>query len=284
MADVTQPPGLPLWSDHMKFVRRHRVWIGALMGLGLVIGYAWSLTQPTSFSATASVAITPVPMYVTASTSELLPPPVTIDTDAQLLRSPSVRRAVATALGLKADATAGQHLSVSASANTDVLHVTVSARSAQAAADAANAAVAAFIQVRRHALGSIRTKELSHLRLAIDGEEHLLDRGVVLPVDNGLFAQVLVLQKRLQELEDARAQPGNLISPAVVPQHADYANTEVPVVSGAMLGFLLAWMLGIGLDRAPRRRPVSARAPLVPNPFGDLPDAAILHESYHHAV
>jgi hypothetical protein len=284
MADMTQPPGLPLWSDYGKFVRRHRVWIATFMGFGLVMGYAWSLTQPTSFSATVSAAITPVPMYITASTTQVAPPPVSVDTDAQLLQSPKVVEAVAAVLGTNGEETAGQHVSVSASPNSHVLHITVSAPSSKMAADAANAAAAAFIQVRRHALGSLRTEQLRQLRLAIDGEEQLLNRGVVLPADNTLFAQVVSLQTRLQELQDARKHPATVISPAVAPLHRDYANTEVPVASGAMLGFLLAWLLGTALDRRPRRRPVSTLVPRARHPFGDLPDAAILHESYDNAV
>ncbi len=284
MVDVNQPRGLPLWSDYVTFVRRYRIWFAAFMCFGLVLGYAWSLTKPTSYSATASVALTSVPKYVTASPSELPPPAVTVDTDAQLLQSPQVRKAVAAVLGTSAQESASRHISVSASPNSDVLHVTVTAGNAQKAADAANAAASALIEVRRHALGSLQTKQLSHLRLAMQDQEDLLDNGVVLPANNALFAQVLDLQTRLQELEGARTQPGTVISSADVPRHSNYASTEVPVVSGAMLGFLLAWVLGVALDRAPQRRRVSAYAPRVNNPFGDLPDAAILHESYHHAV
>jgi uncharacterized protein involved in exopolysaccharide biosynthesis len=283
MAAVTQPPGLPLWSDYVAFVRRHRRRFLACMGVGLVLGYGWSLTQPTSFSATASVALTPVPMYVTASTTDLPPPPVTIDTDAQLLHSPRVVEAVATALGTD-NRTAAQRLSVSASPNSDALHITVMSRNAQTAAQAANAAVAAFIQVRRSALGSLQPKQLSHLQLAIDGQERLLTKTAVLPANNDLFAQVFDLQTRLQELEDARAEPANVISLAAVPPHRDYPNTEVPVVSGAMLGLLLAWLWGAGLDRSARRGRVPSRASAVRNPFGDLPNPTTLNGNYHHAV
>ena len=57
--------------------------------VGLLAGFAWSLQQPSTYSATTSVALTPVPKYVTPSTTELVPPEVTIDTDAQLLRQPA---------------------------------------------------------------------------------------------------------------------------------------------------------------------------------------------------
>jgi hypothetical protein len=291
MADVTNgvtkagatAPGLPLWTDHTAFLRRHRKWIGALMCLGLLLGYAWSLTQPKTFSATASVTLTPVPMYVTASTTEVAPPPVTIDTDAQLLHSPQVRDAVAEALGIPAAAVAGR-LSVSATPSSHVLHVTVSSRSALKSAAAANAAVAALIEVRRDTLGSLQTEQLSHLQLAVQAQEHMLDRTAVLSSDNTLYAEVADLQNRVQELADAREHPATVISPAAVPRHRDYANTEVPVVSGAMLGLLLAWGLGLALDRSGQRRRVTSPVPLVRNPFGALPDAAILNESYHHAV
>jgi uncharacterized protein involved in exopolysaccharide biosynthesis len=112
----------------------------------------------------------------------------------------------------------------------------------------------------------------------------MLDRTAVLSSDNTLYAEVADLQNRVQELADAREHPATVISPAAVPRHRDYANTEVPVVSGAMLGLLLAWGLGLALDRSGQRRRVTSPVPLVRNPFGALPDAAILNESYHHAV
>lgn len=284
MADVTRPSGLPLWSDYVGFVRRHRAWFGAFMGLGLAAGFVWSLTQPTSFSATASASITPVPMYVTVSTTDPAPPPVSIDTDAQLLQSPTVVTAISRALGIDDSQEAASHLSVQASPNTHVLHVTVSAPTAKQAADGANAAIAAFVEVRRRILGSLRSNQLGQLRLSIDGEEQLLNRQVILPSDGALFAQVLDLETRLQELEDARAQPADVIAPAFLPRNPDYANTEVPVVSGVMAGLLLAWLLGVALDRSLGRGPTRVSAPLLRNPFGDLPDAATLHESYRHAV
>ena len=85
MADVTGRPGLPLWSDYTAFARRNARTIGVLMLVGLLAGFAWSLRQPSTYSATASVALTPVPKYLTPSTTELVAPAVTIDTDAQLL-------------------------------------------------------------------------------------------------------------------------------------------------------------------------------------------------------
>ena len=71
---------------------------------------------------------------------------------------------------MDADA-AGEQLGVTASPSTHVLHVTVRADTPSDAADAANAAVAAFVDVRRDALGSLRSEQLLQLRLMITEHE-----------------------------------------------------------------------------------------------------------------
>src|SRR4051794_10539824 len=159
MADLSQPGGLPLWSDYTGFLRRHTLMLGSMMGLGLVVGLVWSLLQPASFSASASIVLAPVPAYVALTTTELVPPEVTIDTDAQLTRSPDVLSAVGGVPDEDAD-TASRRMQVTAAANSNVLRVTVTAASAPTAAAAADAAAAAFIDVRRHALGALRHNQL----------------------------------------------------------------------------------------------------------------------------
>jgi uncharacterized protein involved in exopolysaccharide biosynthesis len=285
MGILTRSPGLPLWSDYTRFVGRHRATIGALMGLGLLAGLAWSQLQPPTFSATASVALAPVPVYVIASTTELVPPEVSIDTDAQLLHSPRVLGAVGDALGKDADV-ASDHLSVTASPNSHVLHVTVTAASEQLAATAADAAVTAFVEVRRHALGALRRNQLRQLRLLVSDREHLLAkeqaRRLVIPAYDALFAQILELRASLHELEEARREPAEVVRPAVPPRDADYANTEVPITSGAMVGLLGGCLLGAARDRARLLGHRSASPRIRPHASGHLPDAATRHEDHHH--
>lgn len=285
MGVLKQPPGLPLFSDYTEFVRRHRAYIGVLMGVGLLAGYAWSLLQPTTFSATASVALTPVPVYVTAATRELVPPEVSIDTDAQLLRSARVLGAVAEALGTDEDV-ASDRLSITAAPNSRVLHVTVTDASPQLAAEAADAAVAAFAAVRRDALGALRHDQLRQLRLFVSSQEDELgdeqSRRLVIPAYDDLFAQVLELRASVRELREARREPVQIVRPAVRPDAADYANTQVPLTSGAMLGLLGGCLLGAARDRARLAGRRSAYPPALPNPPGHLPDAANRHEDYHH--
>lgn len=286
MAAMTASAGLPLWSDYVRFTRRHVVAIAVLVCLGALIGFAWSLQQPTTYSATASVVLAPVPKYVTVSTSEVAPPEVSIDTDAQLLYSPRVLGAIAGALGRGADAEdAIDHLSVSAAPNSHLLRVTISAASPQAAADAADAAVAALIEVRRQTLGALRLDQLDQLRLQIERQQEMLGGDQVLAAYDDVSAQVLRLNAGLQELKEARRRPADATNPAQPPRHADRADTEVPVTSGVMVGLLCACLLGAGRDRLepqrfPRKHNPTSSPPLCEQP----PARANRHEDYRHVV
>ena len=287
MAVLSRGGGLPLWSDHTAFVRRHRVRIGALVALGLLAGLVWSLAQPSTYSATASVSLTPVPKYVLPTGTGLAPPEVSIDTDAQLLASPEVLGPVAQVLGTDARG-ARDSMSVTATPNSHVLHVTVSSSSAAGAAEAADTAAAALVRTRRSALGSLRVEQLRLLRLWVSGQEDLLAReqrrGVVVPASNEQFAHVVMLRDGLTELEEARLSPGEVIDPALPAPRPDYANREVPLTSGAMAGLVAGCLLGLHRDR---RRPASAPAPR-PAPqlrrTGDPSHASTAHEDAHHAV
>lgn len=262
MGAVTSRPGLPLWSDHTAFLRRHRALLGLTVVVGLLAGLAWSMNQPSSFAATASVALAPVPVYIAASTDELVPPEVSVDTDAQLLRSGPVLDALAAALDLDPDE-AEQRLVVTASANTHVLHVTVSADTPERAADAANAAVTALSDVRRQTLGALDEDQLRYLRMVLGnhevGAEDDDGEPILIPMEDEQFARIVGVRASIDELDEARAAPLEVVRPAVAPRHAQYANTEVALTSGALLGLLCGCLLGAARDRwRPPDRPGTA--------------------------
>jgi uncharacterized protein involved in exopolysaccharide biosynthesis len=286
MADVTGRPGLPLWSDYPAFARRNAAVIGVLMLIGMLAGYAWSLQQPATYSATTSVALTPVPKYVTPSTTELVAPEVTIDTDAQLLQSPQVMGAIADALGTS-PAAAAEHLSVAASPNSHVLHVTVRSTSPELAAAAANAAAASLINLRREVLGSLQLEQLRQMQALLVVKETELAKEqakrLVAPGADELFGEVVELRTGLDELEEARREPALVVRAAAPPTKKDYANTEVPVVSGLMLGLLAGVLLGAGRDRLRALSRDSTFARNHPHLSGHpLPVTITLHEESHH--
>lgn len=244
--------GLPLWSDHTAFVRRHGRRIGALMVAGVLIGLGWSVLRPDSYTSTVSLSLVPVPAYVTQTADDLAPPAVSIDTDAQLLHSPRVLTAVGDALGTE-PAAAGDHLTVTASPNSRVLHVSVTADDATDAAAAAEAAADALVAVRRRALGALSAEQLRQLRFLAARQESILareqGRRMVTPASDELFSDLLQVRTRLTEIEAARRTPAEVIRPANTPGNADYANAEVPMTSGALLGMLIGCLAGARQDR-----------------------------------
>jgi hypothetical protein len=292
MADLTRRRGLPLWSDHTRFLRRHRAVVEAAVGLGLLAGVAVGVLQPATWSATASVALAPIPVYVKTSAGELVPPEVSLDTDAQLLGSPEVLGAVGRELGVDVDE-AADHLAVSASAQTRVLHITITASSAADAQAATSAAVKEFVALRGEVLGALGEEPLRELRLALDTRESELaqvrERRIVLD-DDELFLEVLDLRAALDELEAAQAVPADVITPAEVPDAPDYANTEVPVVSGAGLGLLLGLLIALARDRRTPRRvlqragPASSHHSSTDHLPGDAPGPVTRHQDAHHAL
>jgi len=278
---------LPLWSDYTGFARRHARSIVVLMVAGLMTGFAWSVQQPAMFSATTSVALSPVPKYLTSSIVDIAAPEVTIDTDAQLLQSPQVLGAVGDILGTTA-AEARTRLSMTASPNSHVLHVTVRSSSPDLAAAASAGAVASFTGVRRNALGALRHDQLRQLRQLLVAQEELLAREqskrLVIPATDQLFSEVLGLQDALEELLLARSKPAEVVRAADPPTRADYSNTEVPAVSGAMLGLLGACLLGAGRDRRQHLRSRPAPAPHSSRLSSrSWPVTITLREDAHHA-
>ena len=227
-----------------------------------------------------------MPKYVLPTGTGLAPPEVSIDTDAQLLHSPEVLDVVGAVLGTDA-AAAREHLSLTASPNSHVLHVTVTSTSAPKAAEAANGAVEAMVQVRRKTLGSLQLDQLRLLRLWVGGQEDLLakeqSRRVVIPASDDFFASIVELRAGLQELEEARLTPAEVLNPALPPSRQDYSNTEVPLTSGAMIGLLAGCLLGVRKDR---RRPPGRTGPNPPDSLHTtgLTAAPSRPKDDHHAV
>jgi hypothetical protein len=264
--------GLPRLAEYPTFVRRQWVLLTLFVVGGLLAGMGWSASQPGTYTATASVVLAPVPVYVLPATAGLLPPEVSIDTDAQLLQSPEVLAAIGMVTGERTR-DVHERLSVTAAPHSHVLHLHVSSASASSAARAADAAAAALVEVRRRALGALTHGQLRQLRLYVVSQEALLAREqakrLVVPGLDDLFSQVEELRAGLRELEEARRTPAQVIGQADVPTSPDHANTEVPTTSGAMLGLLAGWLVGSVRDRARRARPT----PVTSRP-----------EDEHHAI
>jgi len=248
-ATVDDQPTLELYT---AFARRHSRLLVACICIGLLLGGVWTLMQPRSYSATASVVLSPVPSHVSTATSGRLPREVTIDTDAQLVRSPSVLTAVSESVN-EDSGTVLEHLRVTAVPLSRVLEITYTTDSATEAATAATVAAESFVTVRRSTLGSLQRDQLDHLLLRIDELQDRLDaeaqrRPFVSP-DDPLVSEIALLRDRFTQLELAQATPAELTDRAEAPSSANSSNAEVPATSGVMMGLLAGCLVGGSLDR-----------------------------------
>ena len=255
------------------------VLIGALMGIGLLAGFAWSLLQPSTFSATASIALVPVPKLRHA-----------VDHRARPARGHHRHRrpAAAQPAGAGCRRRRARHgpgrgrasdLSVTASPNSHVLHVTVTAvlrRSApptpptprsprSSTSGATRSGRSASDQLRQLRLLVSRPRSEQLAKQQTEAARHPGDRRPVRPDPQ--------LRASLDELEEARRAARRGRRARAAPRRArDYANTEVPMVSGAMLGLLAGCLLGAGRDRLGCSRSAPAFAHELTHPSGRLPD------------
>jgi uncharacterized protein involved in exopolysaccharide biosynthesis len=266
---------LPTLGRYLRFVSRHGWLIGVLMTAGVVSGVVWGWQQPPTYEARSSIALQPVPAYVSIQTSRQ-PPDVTIDTDAQLFRSPEVLDAVAAATGGRPDEVPDR-VRITATPLSRVLHVTVEATSPTAAAAGANAAADAFVAARAEHLGALQEEQALALaaRVAQLRERISSRRSLELNVGaaDTTVAEVRALEARLRELDIARLEPAEVIRVAEPPTEAEPVNVSVRATSAAMVGLLLA--LGIGAARDQRRSATAQRSGATPRREGPVHDVEV---------
>ncbi len=141
-------PPAALLSSYGGLVRRHAASLAALAILGAMAGAVFQAGRETPSVATQSILL---PSVQSASGAE---PPVTVDTDAQLITSDPVLSAVAKVAptGLSR-AEIADRLTISATPNTRILHVAFAASSPSRAIAGVEAATTAFLNLRSELTG-----------------------------------------------------------------------------------------------------------------------------------
>jgi len=266
----SQPPvprparGNPTWSTYVGFVRRHALLLVLLPLVGLASGFAWAWQQPHTYSATTDMVVYPVPAYVTED-ANTHPESVTIDSDAQLALGTEVRSRVASELGMPASQVR-RGLTVSAVPLSSVLHVTFTADTRDGAVRGSTAAAQAFLDVRSEDLVALRDAQVDRLarRLSVIQDRLLAQYAAnpALDAEDPVLKLYVTVRDRLHALQDARALPAEVISRAEPPTEPDSIDPEVPLVSGFMVGLLLACVGGTARDVARRGRDLGPASPV----------------------
>jgi hypothetical protein len=191
---------------------------------------------------------------VTAETQVLLPPNAvypdqeqftqSLDTLAGLVDSVAVRTAVAAAAGIPADQVP-QHLSVTASPNTRILHIRFTDSSAARAERASLVATKRLIAVRTRILTHIRNDSLASLAKERAGlTASIATLGAGNDTTNDLVDQVSALDAQYVRIQNAPVPGGTITQrPTTLRLGGD---RTVDAVTGLALGLLLATVIAYG--------------------------------------
>jgi hypothetical protein len=264
---VTAP--LPTLEQHLAWVRRHLRLLLVFCVLGTAVGFGLASRDERIVTAESSLLITRIPTYLHLTPDMAPPKSVTIDTDAAMLRSAQVDRAVEGETGMAADEVQ-DHLGVTATPASRVLHVSFTASDADTAVNGAAAAAREFLDQRSRLLAGAARDTLPRLR-----DDLAQRRDVINAVRAGQAAtspdEVLLnrLQFQIRFLDGVRSgnrDMGRVLTAAHTTGPASTVNPEVKISGGAMVGLLLGLCAALGLD-ARRRRWSPLSAPPGPTPL-----------------
>jgi Mrp family chromosome partitioning ATPase/capsular polysaccharide biosynthesis protein len=228
-------------------IRRHRLLLCGTVLLGLSAGIAAPQVLPTSYRATTTVLVFPVP------TSSGVDAPINLDTEAQLARSADIVTRAAAILGAKDQARLASEVSVTPVTGSSVLAVTYTAATPAAAQAGAQAFAHAYLADRESAAtDAVRTQTaaLQALRAIAANQVASIDAQIARLAASSARAatlrdsraavegRVMTLSSRLDDLMTAAVTPGQIISDATLPAAPVRPARWMPLALGAGLGLL----------------------------------------------
>jgi polysaccharide biosynthesis transport protein len=274
----------PELRERFRMIWRHKVMIIATASVAALVALVYSLALPKTYEAQSQLVIRPILPQAAFASSGLataeggpLGLDVSIDSQAEVVRSGSVARRVARSLGISAPPSVLTESVTVEPVTNEILGITVSASSPRLAAQLANAFANEYLAYRRDSAARAVDAVAQDLSVRLEGLEGTvaeLDDAIVslsvqiadLPatevaqraalqaeVDryraerNELLIQLGPLRSRYLELnfagEAASIGGGDLIQRAIPPTDAASPHP----LRDALLGFVLGSILGAGL-------------------------------------
>ncbi|QGZ51957.1 lipopolysaccharide biosynthesis protein [Streptomyces sp. QHH-9511] len=279
-----------LLRDQFRQLLRYRTIIGAGIGIGLLGGVWFGVSNADTYVATSQVVLrAPVndPFNPSISQDKTL----NMGSERQTALSSSVAERAAQKLGWTG--TLGKlqkDLQVTNPPQSQVLQFTYTADTPQAAADRANAVTRAYLDLRQKQWTDLRAtmlagqqKQLDEVAKKHDEKTKELDlmpdgaaRDAEYGVKTNLLNRINELDARISQLKALDMSPGTIIRTASAPGYADGPGLPMSLGLGALvgvaLGLLAAWVRLV-FDPAPRSAGDVARAVRAPV-LGTLPRGA----------
>jgi capsular exopolysaccharide synthesis family protein len=248
----------PELRDYLGVLRR-RKWTIALV-VALVVGstIAFSVRQTPIYESTVRVLVKPInPSQAVQGVS--VESFINLDTEQGLVESPIVARLAGQALGGETQPSVLLHnVSVSVPANTQFLDITYSSPDRRVAAGAAQAIAQAYLEFRRkQASDAFATaargyeRQIQRLQTQLGGKQQELAAATVGSSEaaalqaeiNALTSQIAILQAQVAPLLAPSVDPGEIVSPAVVPISPSIPNYPRNLALALTVGLIL----GVGI-------------------------------------
>ena len=228
------------------------------LGLGLAVGY--SELQTPMYTATAKVLINPPP----GNTTQNLSNTISVDTEAQVVKSAPIAEAAGTALGTSPPFTQLlSHVSVQTSTETFILGIAYGDPKPDQAARGANAFAKAYLDYKQQQAADQIAQQVDSIESQIAElnrqqrqQNRILETAPAGTIEyrnardalSQLSIQLAVLASSLAELPQF-VSPGQILLPAAVPKSPSSPRVLLNAALGLLLGLFAGVVAAFVLDR-----------------------------------
>jgi Mrp family chromosome partitioning ATPase/capsular polysaccharide biosynthesis protein len=253
-------------SQLAAVLSRHRTFIVLIGLLGLGIGLVAGVLMPASYTASASVLITPLEgnPYSPVGRSDDI---VNLGTEAQLVQTDAVARLARAKLHGGDPTTLRNHVAVDNPANTQILTISYSGSRPKEAQTSAQAFADAYLDYRKQRSQDILDGKLKKLQdqskriqqslqeatgqlaAAVGSQHTYLSQRI-----SGYTNQLSIIDEQSNDISSTTVNPGQVITPAALPGSSQKISGALAggvggLGGGLFLGAIIAWLR----DRLERR-------------------------------
>jgi capsular polysaccharide biosynthesis protein len=272
---------MPQEADSFEFagylgVLRRRWWVVLVLAcVGIVAAGAYIAQSPKGYTATSTVNVTAIGASQNQGSAAVAggrtSSAVNLDTEVQIVQSSSVAAIAARDLHSSlTPAALVQNISVAVPANSSVLQISCTARSAQQSAACANAFAAAYLTNRSATATNANNAELATIRGQLNALEkrtaQLTIQSQSLPVNSpqraSAQAQLQTAASQLRALANqsaalsasgAAASGGSIITKATPPTKPSSPKKTIILPSGLFAGLLIGLIVAFAWDKRDTR-------------------------------
>lgn len=266
--EMMQQPGLQTLRISEVVGMLGRRWLVILVTVVccLALGLALGLTSPKTYTATASLTVSPI--TTNPFSSAAVNQQINITTERAILSSGEVASIAAKELGEKVTpGTLQSNTETAAPSGSQILEVSVTLPNAKKAADQANALAKAYLQFRSQGAAEVAAGYIKQIDVRIKGLTVQRD------LTDSQLQQLQDLKQQRTSLTLAPASPGRVIGYAALPTTSSSMDAPVFIMAGAMGGLLLGMGLALLRERSdPRVRYAVRQSALFENELVMLND------------